>query len=52
MQDYFLMNFTDFLTFQATLTELDENYEDGWMDGLERLTSLEHKLVHMKTTQR
>ena len=35
MQDHFLLIFADFLTFQATLTELGENYEDGWMDGLE-----------------
>ena len=52
MQDHFLLIFADFLTFQATLTELGENYEDGWMDGLERLTSLELTLVLMKTTQR
>ena len=51
MQDYFLMNFADFLTFQATLTELGENFEDGWMD--QRLNSLEHKLVYIKNkTQR
>ena len=41
------MNFTDYLIFYRTSTELGENCEYGWMDGSERLTSLEQKLLHM-----